>query len=170
MIICMYELKLMNWPIFWMKWHCQVHTWFLFGICLPVSCFWRLRKTSDKIARYYSSMISRWKSNLHPHQSQFTLPTLLWDTLYVARCCISYAYACRLYSSFIGWIIFPGFAFCFISYVRLYHKRLEIIIIKCWRRRMIGILMCPQCGWICIANLEGGAQCRNLKGYSAASI
>ena len=36
-------------------------TWFLFGICLPVSCFWRLRKTSDKIARYYSSMISRWK-------------------------------------------------------------------------------------------------------------
>ena len=71
---------------------------------------------------------------------------------YVARCCISYAYACRLYSSFIGWIIFPGFAFCFISYVRLYHKRLEIIIIKCWRRRMIGIQMCPQCGWIRITN------------------
>ena len=126
-------------------------TWFLFGICLPVSCFWRLRKTSDKIARYYSSMISRWK---FPHcwvGFQFGL-YLVGSIYHVARCCISYAYACRLYSSFIGWIIFPGFAFCFISYVRLYHKRLEIIIIKCWRRRMIGILMCPQCGWICIAN------------------
>ena len=34
-------------------------------------------------ARYAGTRCTRKNSNIHPHQSQFTLSTLLWDTLYI---------------------------------------------------------------------------------------
>ena len=135
---------------FWMKWQCQVPD-FSLEFAFQSAAFedWEKHLIRSRVTTAAWSV----DESFLVVGLDFNLDSILLVLLYAARCCISYAYPCRLYSSFIGWIIFPGFTFCFISYVRLYYKRLEIIIIKCWRRRMIGILMCPQCGWIRIANV-----------------